>query len=94
MNFDTLLKLVGDEPVFESSFLLSGDVNPQLIRQQLSRWVKSGRIYQLRRRLYAITLPDQKKQPPPFLEKVKIFAEEFITSEMVKTNDNLRQVLV
>ena len=67
MEFDSLLKLVGDEPIFNSSILLAGNVDPKLIRIQLSRWVKAGKIYQLRRGLYSISPPYQKKQPHPFL---------------------------
>jgi predicted transcriptional regulator of viral defense system len=67
MDFDSLLKLVGDDPVFESSLLLAGNVDPKLIRIQLSRWVKTGKIYQLRRGLYSISPPYQRKQPHPFL---------------------------
>lgn len=67
MEFNSLLKLVGDEPIFESSILLAGNVNPKVIRIQLSRWVKAGKIYQLRRGLYSIAPPYQKKQPHPFL---------------------------
>lgn len=67
MEFNSLLKLVEDEPVFESSILLAGDVEPKLIRVQLSRWVKAGRIYRLRRGLYSIAPPYQRRQPHPFL---------------------------
>lgn len=67
MEFDSLLKLVGGEPIFNSSILLAGNVDPKLIRIQLSRWVKAGKIYQLRRGLYSIAPPYQKKQPHPFL---------------------------
>ncbi|HAE85619.1 MAG TPA: hypothetical protein DCG78_03810 [Anaerolineaceae bacterium] len=67
MIFDTLLQLVGDEPVFESALLLAGDVDPRLIQQQLSRWVRSGKIYKLRRGLYALAPPYQKRKPHPFL---------------------------
>ena len=67
MEFDSLLKLVGDDPIFASSLLLAGDVDPQLIRLQLTRWVKAGKIYQIRRGLYSIAPPYQKKQPHPFL---------------------------
>ena len=66
MKFSSLLKLVGDDPIFASSLLLSGDVNPQLIRIQLSRWVKAGKIYRIRRGLYAIAPPFQKQLPHPF----------------------------
>jgi predicted transcriptional regulator of viral defense system len=67
MEFDSLLKQVGDDPVFESSLLLAGHINPQIVRLQLSRWVNSGRIYQLRRGLYSIAPPYQKIKPHPFL---------------------------
>lgn len=67
MEFDSLLKLIGDEPIFESSILLAGNVDPKLIRIQLSRWVKSGKIYQLRRGIYSIAPPYQRIQAHPFL---------------------------
>ncbi len=67
MEFDSLLKLVGDDPVFESTLLLAGNINPQIVRLQLSRWVNSGRIYQLRRGIYSIAPPYQKIKPHPFL---------------------------
>jgi len=67
MEFDSLLKLVGDEPIFNSSILLAGNVDPKLIRIQLSRWVKAGKIYQLRRGIYSVSPPFQKRQPHPFL---------------------------
>jgi predicted transcriptional regulator of viral defense system len=67
MDFNTLLNLIGNDPVFESSLLLAGDIKPKIVRLQLSRWVNSGRIYQLRRGLYAIAPPYQKVKPHPFL---------------------------
>jgi len=67
MEFNSLLKLVGDDPVFESSLLLAGNINPQIVRLQLTRWVNSGRVYQLRRGLYSIAPPFQKIRPHPFL---------------------------
>ncbi|MHB0923978.1 MAG: type IV toxin-antitoxin system AbiEi family antitoxin domain-containing protein [Bellilinea sp.] len=67
MEFDELLRLVGDDPVFESSLLLAGNINPKIVRLQLTRWVNSRRIYRLRRGLYSIAPPYQKIQPHPFL---------------------------
>jgi len=67
MDYENLLKLIGDDPVFESSLLLSGNINPKIVHLQLTRWVNSGRIYQLRRGLYSIAPPYQKKKPHPFL---------------------------
>jgi predicted transcriptional regulator of viral defense system len=67
MEYDQLLKLISDDPVFESSLLLAGNINPKIVRLQLTRWVNSGRIYQLRRGLYSIAPPYQKIKPHPFL---------------------------
>jgi len=67
MEFTRLVEIVGDEPVFETGLLLAGDVDPADVRRQLSRWTTSGRIYQLRRGLYALAPPFQKVQPHPFL---------------------------
>ena len=67
MEFETLLQLIENDPLFESSLLLAGDVDPQTVRLQLTRWVKSGRIVQLRRGLYALSPPYQKTKPQPFL---------------------------
>lgn len=66
MEFERLIEIAGDEPVFETSLLLAGDVDPSNVQRQLSRWKKAGRIYQLRRGLYALAPPFQKVKPHPF----------------------------
>jgi len=66
MEFTRLLEVVGDVPVFETSLLLAGAVDPADIRRQLSRWVAAGRLYQLRRGLYALAPPYQRTKPHPF----------------------------
>lgn len=67
MDFEHLLELVGDEPVFETSLFLAGKINPNIVHQQLTRWTNSGRLFQLRRGLYALAPPYQKVKPHPFL---------------------------
>jgi hypothetical protein len=54
MRYEQLLEIVGSARVFESSLLLAGDVAPADIASQLSRWVRSGKVLQLRRGLYAL----------------------------------------
>lgn len=60
MEFADLLTIVGNEPVFETGLLLAGEVDSTDIRRQLSRWTKAGRLYQLRRGVYALAPPFQK----------------------------------
>ena len=67
MDFASLVKLVGDEPAFETALLLAGEVDARDVRRQLSRWSKTGRLYQLRRGLYTLAPPFQKVKPHPFV---------------------------
>lgn len=67
MKFEELLEIVQDEPVFDSTLILSGDVDPNDVRRQLSRWTSAGRLFQLRRGLYSLAPPYQKVTPDPFV---------------------------
>jgi predicted transcriptional regulator of viral defense system len=67
MKWEELLALVGDEPIFSSALLLSGDASALQVRLQLTRWTKAGRLLQLRRGLYALAPAWRKVEPHPFL---------------------------
>jgi predicted transcriptional regulator of viral defense system len=67
MEFGRLIEIVQDEPLFETGLLLAGNVDPNHIRRQLTRWTNAGRLYQLRRGLYTLAPPYQKVKPHPFL---------------------------
>ncbi len=67
MNFQELVAIVADEPVFETGLLLAGNIDPANLRRQLSRWTSAGRLLQLRRGLYSLAPPWQKLIPHPFL---------------------------
>jgi hypothetical protein len=67
VKFDELLAIVQDEPVFDTTLILSGDIDPMDVRRQLSRWTAAGRLYQLRRGLYSLAPPFQKVRPDPFV---------------------------
>ena len=79
MEFERLLEIVGDEPVFETGLLLAGDVDPADMRRQLSRWTKAGRVYQLRRGLYALAPPFQKVKPHPFLVANRMVRASYVS---------------
>jgi predicted transcriptional regulator of viral defense system len=66
MKWEELLQIVGREPVFSSSLLKTGSANPADLGKQLSRWVKSGKLIQIRRGLYALSERYSKVQPHPF----------------------------
>jgi predicted transcriptional regulator of viral defense system len=79
MVFGELLEAVGNEPVFETGLLLAGDVDPVGVRRQLSRWVGSGRLHQLRRGLYALAPPFQKVRPHPFLVANRLVLGSYVS---------------
>lgn len=67
MKFDELLAVTAGQPVFTTGLLLAGSVDPPDVRRQLSRWVKSGRVIQLRRGLYCLAPPYRSTPIHPFL---------------------------
>ncbi len=67
MKFAELLEKTGNEPLFRSSVLLAGEDRPAGVSKQLSRWVRSGRLIQLRRGVYALSKTYRKLDPHPFL---------------------------
>lgn len=81
MEFEQLLELIGDEPLFESSLLLAGDVNPESVRLQLTRWKNAGRILQLRRGLYTLAPPYQKVRPHPFLVANRLRRASYVSCQ-------------
>ncbi len=72
MKWEELVRLVGDDPIFSTGLLLSGGNPERQIRIQLSRWVRAGRVHQLRRGLYVLAPPWRKVEPHPFLVSNRI----------------------
>jgi predicted transcriptional regulator of viral defense system len=89
MKFERLLEIVDDEPVFESGLLLAGDVPPADVRRQLSRWTKRGRLYQLRRGLYALAPPYQKVKPHPFLVANRLVLGSYVSLQSALAHHGL-----
>jgi predicted transcriptional regulator of viral defense system len=81
MKFERLVRIVDDEPVFEAGLLLAGDVDPADVRRQLSRWARGGRLYQLRRGLYALAPPFQKVKPHPFLVANRMVRGSYVSCQ-------------
>jgi hypothetical protein len=79
MRFASLLAIVEDEPLFETGYLLAGDVDPADVRRQLSRWVKGGRLLQLRRGAYALAPPYRKVKPHPFLVANRLVRGSYVS---------------
>lgn len=79
MKWEELLTLVGQEPLFKTSYLASGNLSLASLRLQLSRWVKAGRLVQLRRGVYSIAAPYSKVTPEPFLIANKLRTPSYVS---------------
>ncbi len=89
MKWPDLLHLVANEPVFNSSLLLTGNVSPGDIRKQLSRWVRTGRLMQIRRGLYVLADPFRKASPHPFLIANRIQKSSYISLQSALSYYNM-----
>jgi predicted transcriptional regulator of viral defense system len=89
MEFRELLTTVGDEPLFGTGLLLAGDVDPNDVRRQLSRWTAAGKLYQLRRGLYALAPPYQKTNPHPFLVANRLVRASYVSLQAALAHYNL-----
>jgi hypothetical protein len=79
MEFARLVEIAGEEPAFETGLLLAGDVDPNDVRKQLSRWTRAGRLYQLRRGLYTLAPPFQKVKPHPFVIANRMVPSSYVS---------------
>ena len=52
--------MIDDQSIFEPAMLFAGNDRPDNTLRQLSRWVKAGKLLQVRRGLYAVAPPYNK----------------------------------
>lgn len=57
MRFEEFVKTVKNLPVIDTELLLSGVSNPSGIKVQITRWLKSGKLVQLKRGVYLLAEP-------------------------------------
>ncbi|MHC4873904.1 MAG: type IV toxin-antitoxin system AbiEi family antitoxin domain-containing protein [Planctomycetota bacterium] len=74
-----MLESIGNEPVFTSSLLMTEGQSRADIQLQLSRWVKAGKIEQLRRGCYMLSAPYRKIDPHPFFIAGKLKKASYIS---------------
>jgi hypothetical protein len=89
MKWGALLEIIGDEPVFHSSLLLAGSPNPVDLGRQLSRWVKSRKLLQLRRGLYSLAEPHRKNPAHPFLVANRLKRASYVSLQSALEHHHL-----
>ncbi len=75
------MEIAGFEPAFDAGVLLADNADPVDARRQLSRWVAAGRLYQVRRGLYALAPPFQKVVPHPFLVANRLVHGSYVSCQ-------------
>jgi predicted transcriptional regulator of viral defense system len=78
MRWQQLQHIVQDQPLFETSLLLTGDLTRHQAQRQLSDWTRAEKIIQLRRGLYA--LPNQ--NPHPFVVANHLVPGSYVSLQM------------
>jgi predicted transcriptional regulator of viral defense system len=81
MKWQDLLNLLGGVTLFESSMLLAAEDSPAEVRRQISRWLASGRLIQLRRGLYALALPHARELPGTFAVASRLRRPSYVSLE-------------
>lgn len=81
MKFEELLDIIGQEPLFHSGMVVSGNVDPVDIGKQLSRWVDAGKLIQLRRGLYTLTERYRKAPLHPFLVANRLKSASYVSMQ-------------
>ncbi len=64
MNWREFLERFADYPLIEPPMVYAGEADPQAIQNQLSRWVKAGKLLKLARGKYVLATPYRKVDPP------------------------------
>jgi len=78
MRWQQLQYTIQDQPLFETSLLLTGEVTRHQAQRQLSDWTQAQKIIQLRRGIY--TLPHQ--NPHPFIVANHLVSGSYVSLQM------------
>lgn len=85
MRWQQLQHIVQDQPLFETSLLLTGDVTHHQAQRQLSDWTREEKVIQLRRGIY--TLPRQ--NPHPFVVANHLVSGSYVSLQMALAHYHL-----
>ena len=89
MKFEQLLEVAQEQPLFHTGLFLAGEQNPAALRVQLSRWVKAGMLYRLRRGVYALAPPYRHVVPHPFLVANHMVRPSYVSLQTALAYHNL-----
>ncbi len=85
MRWQQLQQIIQNEPLFETSLLLTGEVSHHQAQRQLSDWKRAKKVIQLRRGIY--TLPNQ--NPHPFVVANHLVPGSYVSLQMALAHYHL-----
>ncbi len=83
MKFSQFLQKVRDLPVIDTRILSIGLTDSSSMKVQVSRWVKSGKLIQLKRGLYLLAEPYRKTHPSEFYVAAILKSPSYMSLEKV-----------
>lgn len=85
MRWQQFQRIIQDQPLFETSLLLTGNVTPHQAQRQLSDWTRARKIVKLRRGIY--TLPHH--NPHPFVVANCLVPGSYVSLQMALAHYHL-----
>ena len=89
MYFQQVVGHLTQLPLFENSLLYAGADSRQQVQRQLTDWVRSGKVVQLRRGLYTLARPYQTEQPHSYLIANHIVRASYISLQLALSHYDL-----
>jgi len=89
MRYSQLLKIVGDEPLFETALLAEQEDSLYRAQRRLADWTKAGKVLPLRRGLYTLPKKHRQIEPHPFVVANRLVPNSYISLEMALRHYNL-----
>lgn len=89
MKRDTLIEIVGQEPLFTTGLLLAPGIDIHDVRKQLSRWTNDGSVVKLRRGLYSLGARYRMKDPHPYEVSNALVPGSYVSLETVLVDRGL-----
>ena len=81
MKFEEFMTRVQNLPLIDSEILMPGEPKPDNIKVQLARWVKSGRLIQLKRGIFVLAEPYRKTEIDQTLIASFLIQPSYISQE-------------
>ena len=89
MKLENFIQKTENLPVINTEILLAGSSDPAKAKVQISRWVKSGKLIQLKRGMYILSSTYRKIEPFEFMIAASLKQPSYVSLEKALEYHNL-----